>query len=124
MLIPAKAHGFAALAGLPPSLVIAAEDREGNPIIFEEPAAKRLNPLGLAPLDSKVLARKRAGADTSNEMLLKGVVADNRSSNLSTGNNVISDGAFSGTVGFPMVIQNSGNSVLIQNATIVNVHVK
>jgi hypothetical protein len=38
--------------------------------------------------------------------------------------NVISDGAFSGSVGLPMVIQNSGNNVLIQNATIVNVQLK
>lgn len=123
-LIRAIAFGLAAWASLQPSLAIAAEDREGNPIVFEEPAAKRLNPLGLKPLDGKALASKRAGVDVSNDALLKGVVADNRNSNLTTGNNIISEGAFSGTVGFPMVIQNSGNSVLIQNSTIVNVQVK
>ena len=37
------------------------------------------------------------------------------------GYNTIADGAFTGAVGVPMVIQNSGNNVLIQNATIINV---
>ena len=45
-------------------------------------------------------------------------------SNVTTGSNVISDGAFAGIGGLPMVIQNSGNNVLIQNATIVNVQLK
>jgi hypothetical protein len=37
-----------------------------------------------------------------------------------TGNNFITNGAFSGANGMPTVIQNSGNNVLIQNATILN----
>ena len=43
---------------------------------------------------------------------------------LATGSNVIADGAFSGASGLPMVIQNSGNNVLIQSATIVNVQLQ
>lgn len=80
--------------------------------------------LGVKPLDVKVLATKRGGADVFNDMQLKGVVADNRAVNVTTGGNVISDGAFAGTVGLPLVVQNTGNNVLIQNATIVNVQVK
>lgn len=87
-------------------------------------ATARANPLGIKPLDSKSLARKRGGADVLNDLQLKGVVSDNRAINVSTGNNVIADGAFTGTVGMPMVVQNTGNNVLIQNATIVNVQVK
>jgi hypothetical protein len=79
---------------------------------------------GVKPLDSKVLARKRGGADVSNEMQLKGVVADNRAVNVTTGNNSITDGAFANTAGVPLIVQNTGNNVLIQNATIVNVQVK
>ncbi len=82
------------------------------------------NPLGVKPLDAKRLANRRGGTDVFNDMQLKGVVADNRATNVSTGNNAIMDGAFSGTSGLPMVVQNSGNNVLIQNATIVNVQVK
>lgn len=37
-----------------------------------------------------------------------------------TGNNTVSHDAFSGSSGFATVIQNSGNNVIIQNATIIN----
>jgi hypothetical protein len=123
-LTRAFALGVAALAGLHASLAMAIEDREGNPIIYETPVPVRSNPLGVKPVDARTLATKRGGAEAASDMLLKGVVADTRASDLTTGNNVIADGAFTGTVGLPMVIQNSGNGVLIQNATIVNVQVK
>lgn len=87
-------------------------------------AAPRANPFGVKPVEPSALGRKRGGTNVLNEMKLKGVVADNQASHLTTGNNVLSDGAFSGSSGMPMVIQNSGNNVLIQNATIVNVQVK
>jgi|EndMetStandDraft_9_1072997.scaffolds.fasta_scaffold239193_1 hypothetical protein len=84
----------------------------------------RRSPFGSKPISSAALAARRGGDRTSNENQLRGVVADNHASNLTTGSNVISEGAFSGSVGLPMVIQNSGNNVLIQNATIVNVQLK
>lgn len=90
----------------------------------EAPAPPRINPFGVKPVDLVSLAGKRGGANVLNDMKLKGVVADNQASHLTTGNNVLSDGALSGAAGLPMVIQNSGNNVLIQNATIVNVQVK
>ena len=75
-------------------------------------------------LDDSSLEDKRGGAQIS-DMKLRGVVADNEAVNIGmTGTNVISEGAFSNASGVPMVIQNSGNNVLIQNATIVNVEVK
>jgi hypothetical protein len=80
---------------------------------------------GVKPVDLKVLARKRgAGADVLNDMKLNGVVSDNRAVNVTTGNNYLTDGAFANASGLPMVVQNTGNNVLIQNATIVNVQVK
>ena len=88
------------------------------------PIATRPLPLGVKPVDAKVLARKRGGADVVNDMQLKGVVADNRAINVTTGSNLITEGAFANAAGVPMVVQNSGNNVLIQNATIVNVQVK
>jgi hypothetical protein len=119
------ALGLAALAGLQSDLAFAgAEDRDGNPIVFEKAIVVRPNPLGIKPVDAKVLAAGRGKADVVNDMLLKGVVADNRASNLTTGNNVIAEGSFSGMVGLPLVVQNSGNGVLIQNATIINLQVK
>jgi hypothetical protein len=84
----------------------------------------RRNPFGSKPMTAAALAARRGGDRIFNENQLRGVVADNNASNLTTGTNIISDGAFAGSVGLPMVIQNSGNNVLIQNATIVNVQLK
>jgi len=76
------------------------------------------------PLDDGSLAANRGGAQIS-DMKLEGVVAENQAVNIgATGTNVISQGAFTNAAGVPMVVQNSGNNVLIQNATIVNVEVK
>lgn len=79
---------------------------------------------GARPLGNAVLAASRGGAQVISDMRLKGVVADNEAINVATGSNLISDGAFTNASGMPMVIQNSGNNVLIQNATIVNVQMK
>lgn len=82
--------------------------------------------LALPTVDASRLENTRGAADTyeaANFMNLRGSVSNTRASELITGNNSISDGAFSGAVGLPMVIQNSGNNVLIQNATIINLRV-
>lgn len=84
------------------------------------------NPLGAKAVGTQALAKRRAGTDHGpfSEMKLLGGVSDNRASNLMTGNNVIADGALSGVSGVPLVVQNSGNNVLIQSATIINVQIK
>jgi hypothetical protein len=82
-------------------------------------------PFAVAPLSDKALSNHRGGAEVVlNNMKLDGVVSDNKAFNLITGTNTITDNAFAGATGLPMVIQNSGNNVLIQNATIVNVQLK
>jgi hypothetical protein len=63
----------------------------------------------------------RGGTQIGNTNLSKGVVQDTIAVNVATGNNSISDGAFAHASGLPIVIQNSGANVLIQNSTIVNV---
>jgi len=85
------------------------------------PAAKLL--LAAEPLGASTLADERGGAQLSSANLT-GVVAGNGAYNTVTGNNTISTGAFANASGLPVVIQNSGNNVLIQNSTIVNVQVK
>ena len=81
---------------------------------------------GSATLDAARLERQRGGASPQvfNDMQLDGVVADNRAVDVVTGSNAISTGALSGASGLPLIVQNSGNNVLIQNATIVNVQLK
>ena len=59
-----------------------------------------------------------------NTNTVNGSVNDVTVLNNITGNNSINGGAFTGAQGFPMVIQNSGNGVLIQNATILNVTIQ
>lgn len=71
--------------------------------------------VALADLDAL-----RGGADVSNQTLINGAVADNQAYNLTTGSNAISSGSFAGSNGFNTVIQNSGNNVLIQSSTIIN----
>jgi hypothetical protein len=70
------------------------------------------------------LEQSRGGADTRNDMKLDGVVSGNSATNVTTGANVIDSGAFSNMSGIPVVIQNSGANVLIQNATIINLQFK
>lgn len=77
-------------------------------------------PVGHARLDTQ-----RGGQDMIlNDQKLKATVSNNSASNLNTGNNLITDGALAGANGVPMVIQNSGNNVSIQNTTILNLNLK
>jgi hypothetical protein len=80
---------------------------------------------GSAAVNSQDLAISRGGAEvTLNDLKSNGAVHDNQASNLITGSNFVTDGSFAGAAGFSTVVQNSGNNVLIQNATIINVRVQ
>jgi hypothetical protein len=73
------------------------------------------------------LEHSRGGTDTfntNNTANLGGVVSGNSAVNVVTGSNTIDAGAFANMSGIPVVIQNSGANVLIQNATIVNLQFK
>lgn len=67
--------------------------------------------------------RGREGVDftTLNNMNVRATLSGNEANNNVTGFNIIDQGAFTDASGFTSVIQNSGNNVLIQDATIVNV---
>ncbi len=56
-----------------------------------------------------------------NQQTLNGTMSDTEAKNTVSGGNVVSGSAFDNAAGLPTVIQNSGNNVLIQNSTIVNV---
>lgn len=71
-------------------------------------------------LSDSVLAEQRGGTETHNQNNVAGTVTDNVASQLTTGSNSISENSFSNSSGIPIVIQNSGNNVLIQNSTILN----
>ena len=54
-------------------------------------------------------------------MQLAGTTSGNSATQVVTGSNAISAGSFANMSGLPVVIQNSGANVLIQNAVIVHV---
>jgi len=73
---------------------------------------------------SEILAESSGGTEVTEIMTLNGTVTNNTTDHVLTGSNVIGNGAFNGAAGVPMMIQNTGNSVLIQNATIINVQLQ
>lgn len=88
----------------------------------ETPAPEKAfgEPLSVVQLDGL-----RGGFDlVKNDMQLSGTVTGNSAVNVLSGGNAIADGAFANASGLPMVIQNSGSNVSIQNATIVNIQLK
>lgn len=71
------------------------------------------------------LDRQRGGTDTiTNEAKLNGFVTGNSAAYVNTGANTIDGGAFANASGIPIVIQNSGANVLIQNATIIHLQMR
>lgn len=103
----------------PPAASVAAGPATASPSA-PPPLALR----GSAVLDGPALAGQRGGTAVASEMQLSGVVSHNRATDVATGSNRVASGAFAGAAGLPMVIQNSGNNVLIQNATIVNLQLR
>jgi len=74
---------------------------------------------------AELLERARGGSDsTSIVTTLNGTVGNNSATNVSSGDNVIQSGSFANLSGIPIVIQNSGANVLIQNATMINLQLK
>ncbi|NMM13151.1 MAG: hypothetical protein HHJ17_06370 [Rhodoferax sp.] len=98
------------------------EARAGEVFVeLEVPAATVAVTSFGTPVASSQLEAYRGGFDlVKNDMQLSGTVANNSAFNVMTGSNSIADGSFTNSSGFPMVIQNSGSNVLIQNATIIN----
>lgn len=67
------------------------------------------------------LEQLRGGSDAvASDTRLQGATTGNSATNVVTGHNVIQSGSFANAAGVPVVIQNSGANVLIQNATVVN----
>jgi hypothetical protein len=72
-------------------------------------------------VDLDKLEHERGRADAVlNDTKLNGDVAQNSAVNVNTGSNTIDAGSFANMSGIPVVIQNSGANVLIQNATVIN----
>jgi hypothetical protein len=99
---------------------------EASPAGASPASAPPAKMFGATAVDSSSLAENRGAADTVilNDIKAAGNVEHNVADHVKTGSNIITEGSFSGASGFSTVLQNSGNNVLIQNSTIVNVQVK
>ncbi|MFN0316332.1 MAG: hypothetical protein ACKVQA_15005, partial [Burkholderiales bacterium] len=75
------------------------------------------------PVTAQQLGAKRGARDVKVVNLndVRGSVHNNTAIDVVTGSNAITNGSFAGTTGFPMVIQNTGNNVLIQSSMILNI---
>ncbi len=75
--------------------------------------------LGMA-VSEQTLSENRGGYEQINTNNLNAELYNNQASYNITGTNSINSGSFANSSGFATVIQNSGNNVIIQNATILN----
>lgn len=76
------------------------------------------------PVSANALAGHRGGDLTLTDTKLSGVTADNSANQVVTGTNAIGGGSFANLSGIPVVIQNTGANVLIQNAVTLNLQMK
>ncbi|HYR26354.1 MAG TPA: hypothetical protein VEQ09_11025 [Aquabacterium sp.] len=77
------------------------------------------------PVDLDTLAAYRGGSDKVRaEIGLTGTTSQNTASQISTGQNIIQSGSFANLSGLPIVVQNSGANVLIQNAVILQLQMQ
>lgn len=73
------------------------------------------------PVSAERLAEARGGSSNiASDTTLSGTVSANSASHVITGANTIDASSFAGATGIPIVIQNTGANVLIQNATVIN----
>jgi len=95
------------------------------------PASTLTPGFALAPAPASTLEQLRGGSESvappinniASDTQLRGTTDNNVATNVVTGNNAIQS-SFSNAAGVPVVIQNSGANVLIQNATVVNLQFK
>lgn len=78
-----------------------------------------------APVSESQLDLERGGTDFGPQLIinrndLKANMHDNHAYDNVTGDNAITGNAFAGASGIPIVMQNTGNNVIMQNAVIVN----
>lgn len=109
--------------GLPGALLVALGMVVTMPALAEESKPrKRFD----TPVSASTLEKGRGGALNvqSSDQRLASTVAGHAAIDVVTGSNTISEGAFGNSQGLPMLIQNTGNNVSIQNATVINVTIK
>jgi hypothetical protein len=80
--------------------------------------------LGTTTATSELSDLRGGTSFTFNDQDVHGKVNDNKAFGVQTGTNTITQGAFGNVSGLPIVVQNTGANVLIQNAVILNVQMQ
>jgi hypothetical protein len=107
---PAPAAAAPAALAVPPAVLV--------------PAPAAASP-DSRPASDNTLEKARGGAAViSTDATLSGVVSSNSATQVTTGANIIQSNSFANASGIPVVIQNSGANVLIQNATVINLRLQ
>ena len=121
------AHASAADTGQASTVTAAAAAAAAPALAPQLAPAPKLEPKNVvvpglgAAAPTAVLDKTRGGADgMAASADLRGAVTGNSATNVVTGNNTIQASSFAGASGIPIVIQNTGANVLIQNATVIN----
>jgi hypothetical protein len=117
----ALAAGARAAAPDSPSPARAQPDQSALPgADAERPAS-----VATAPAADQLLETTRGGSErTTINTTLTGSVDGNTANHVNTGSNLIQQGSFANMAGIPIVVQNTGANVLIQNATTINLQLK
>lgn len=120
----ASAASFAGDAPIPSACL--ADGTESSMAVYAMPSHAEHESAGDLGqrVDNATLATLSGGTMVIQNTTLTGTVSDNSVDHAITGDNVIKGGSLSAATGFPTVVQNSGNNVLIQNATVLNVQFK
>jgi hypothetical protein len=88
------------------------------------PALRADRTLGAATADDLLDGARGGSERTTISTTLTGSVEGNSATHVTTGSNLIQSGSFANMAGIPIVVQNTGANVLIQNATTINLSVK
>lgn len=127
LALPACAHADEADpcdGAQPDRLELSTDELTVGASVPEALAQQADSPLGAVAADD-VLDNARGGSDrTTIDTTLTGSVSSNSATNVTTGSNIIQSGSFASMAGIPIVVQNTGANVLIQNATVINLQLK
>jgi hypothetical protein len=129
--------GFTALCATATPLILCAEDAQippayladgtQSPIAVYVAAAKAEDESSAIigqGVDNATLDGMSGGTMVTQNTTLTGTVSNDSADQVNGGANVLTGGSFGGAAGIPVVVQNSGSNVLIQNAVVINVQFK
>lgn len=80
--------------------------------------------IGAATQPTRLDETRGGDGAIASDTRLDGAVTGNSATHVATGANIIQSGSFANASGVPIVIQNTGANVLIQNATVINLQLK